>query len=97
MGMNLINQGEDIKGQPSGLLAQLAEFSHGKREALGLSPGRATIFLPLWQLVYACDSWFMAWVLIETQIQNGCNQDSCQFDENENLIADNLFADILSF
>ena len=28
----------------SGSVAQLAECSHGKREALGSSPGRATIF-----------------------------------------------------
>ena len=33
-----------VKGRPSGSVAQLAECSHGKREALGSSPGRATIF-----------------------------------------------------
>ena len=33
-----------VKGRPSGSVAQLAESSHGKREAPGLSPGRATIF-----------------------------------------------------
>ena len=43
-GTSLIEQGENVKGRPSGLVAQLAECSHGKREALGSSPGRATIF-----------------------------------------------------
>ena len=43
-GTNLIKQGENVKGRPCGLVAQLAECSHGKREALGSSPGRATIF-----------------------------------------------------
>ena len=33
-----------VKGRPCGLVAQFAECSHGKREALGSSPGRATIF-----------------------------------------------------
>ena len=33
-----------VKGQPSGSVAQLTECSHGKREALGSSPGRTTIF-----------------------------------------------------
>ena len=33
-----------VKGRPRGSIAQLAECSHGKREALGSSPGRATIF-----------------------------------------------------
>ena len=33
-----------VKGRPSGLVAQLAECLHGKREALGSSPGRAAIF-----------------------------------------------------
>ena len=41
---NLIKQGENIKGRACGLVAQLAECSHGKREALGSSLGRATIF-----------------------------------------------------
>ena len=40
----LIKQGENVKGRPCGSVAQLAEYSHGKREALGSSPGRATIF-----------------------------------------------------
>ena len=43
-GTNLIKQEENVKGRPSGSIAQLAECSHGKREALGSSPGRATIF-----------------------------------------------------
>ena len=43
-GTNLIKEGENVKGRPSGSVAQLAECSHGKREALGSSPGRATIF-----------------------------------------------------
>ena len=43
-GTNLFKQGENVKGRPSGSVAQLAECSHGKREALGSSPGRATIF-----------------------------------------------------
>ena len=34
----------NIKGRPCGPRAQLAECSHGKREALGSSPGRATMF-----------------------------------------------------
>ena len=33
-----------VKGRPCGSVAQLAEYSHGKREALGSSPGRATMF-----------------------------------------------------
>ena len=41
-GTNLIKQGENVKGRPC--KAQLAKCSHGKREALGSSPGRATIF-----------------------------------------------------
>ena len=43
-GTNLIKQGKNVKGRPCGSVAQLAECSHGKREALGSSPGRATIF-----------------------------------------------------
>ena len=43
-GMYLIKQGENLKRRPCGSVAQLAECSHGKREALGLRPGRATIF-----------------------------------------------------
>ena len=43
-GTNLIKQGGNIKGRPCGSVAQLAECSHGKREALGSSPGRAMIF-----------------------------------------------------
>ena len=44
-GTNLIKQGENVKGRPCGSVAQLAECSHGKREALGSSPGRDTIFI----------------------------------------------------
>ena len=44
LGTNLIKQGENVKGRPCCSVAQLAECSHCKREALGLSPGRATIF-----------------------------------------------------
>ena len=43
-GTNLIKQEENVKGRSSGSVAQLAECSHCKREALGSSPGRATIF-----------------------------------------------------
>ena len=32
-----------VKGRQSGSKAQLVEWSHGKREALGSSPSRATI------------------------------------------------------
>ena len=44
LGTNLFKQGENVKGQPSDLVAQLAECLRGKREALGSSPGLATIF-----------------------------------------------------
>ena len=37
-------QGENVKGRLSGSVAQLAECSHGKREALGSSSGGAKIF-----------------------------------------------------
>ena len=43
---NLIKQGGNVKGRPNGSAAQLAVCSHGKREALGSSPGRATISPP---------------------------------------------------
>ena len=43
-GTTLIKQGENVKGRPRGSVAQLAEYSHGKREALALSPGRTMIF-----------------------------------------------------
>ena len=46
-GANLIKQGGNVKGQPSGSLAQLAECSHDKREALGSSSCRATVCPPL--------------------------------------------------
>ena len=55
-GTNLIKQGENVKGRPSGSVAQLAECSHGKREALGSSPGRTTIFsspVTVWQTAHA--------------------------------------------
>ena len=46
-GSNLIKQGKMSKDETCGSIAQLAECQHSKREALGLSPGRATIvFLP---------------------------------------------------
>ena len=41
---NPIKQGENVKRQPSGSVAQLSMCSHGKREALCSGPGRATIF-----------------------------------------------------
>ena len=42
---NLFKQGGgNVKGRLCGLVAHLAECSHGKREALGSSLGRATIF-----------------------------------------------------
>ncbi|MEW8548414.1 MAG: hypothetical protein AB2693_33335 [Candidatus Thiodiazotropha sp.] len=34
---------EDVKGRPTDSVPQLAECSHGKREALASSPGRAKI------------------------------------------------------
>ena len=43
-GTNLIKQGENVKGRPCGLVAQLAECSHAKREALDSSPGWDMIF-----------------------------------------------------
>ena len=48
-GTNLIMQGENVKGRPNGSVAQLAEYSHSKREALGSSPGRAT-------MISSCDT-----------------------------------------
>ena len=41
---NLINQGDNVKGRPSGSVAQMAECSHGKREAVDSNPGRARSF-----------------------------------------------------
>ena len=38
-----VKQGGNVKGRPSGSVAQLAEYSHGKREALASSLGRASI------------------------------------------------------
>ena len=51
---NLIKQGENVKGRPSGSVAQHTEYTHGKRETLGSSPDRAMIFfLP-------CDIWWLS-------------------------------------
>ena len=54
-GTNLIRRGEGVEGRPCGSVAQLAECSHGKREALGSSPGRAAIFsspvTPAWRTI----------------------------------------------
>ena len=48
---NLIKQGEIVTGRTCGSVAQWSECSHGLREVLGSSPGRAMcIFLP-------CDIW----------------------------------------
>ena len=45
-GTNLIKQGEIVTG-PCGSVAQWSECSHGMREVLGSSPGRAMcLFLP---------------------------------------------------
>ena len=44
LGTNLIKQGENVKVRPSGSVTLLAKCSHGKRESLGLGPGRATSF-----------------------------------------------------
>ena len=43
-GTNLIKQGEIVAGRPCGSVAQWSECSHGLREVLGLSPGRAMCF-----------------------------------------------------
>ena len=40
--------GGNVKGRPCGSLAQLAECSHDKQDALGSSPGRATILPPFY-------------------------------------------------
>ena len=45
-GTILIKQGGNVKGRLSGSVAQLAECSHGNRDALGSSSGQAKIFLP---------------------------------------------------
>ena len=57
-GTNLIKQGESVKGRPCGSVAQLAECSHGKREALGSSPGRATIFSSPVTLSWYLSVWY---------------------------------------
>ena len=43
-GTNLIKQGEIVTGRPCGPIAQWSEYSHGLREVLGSSPGRAMCF-----------------------------------------------------
>ena len=43
-GTNLIKQGEIVTGRPYGSVAQCSECSHGVREVLGSSPGRAMCF-----------------------------------------------------
>ena len=43
-GTNLIKQGEIVTGRPCGSVAQWSECSHGMREALSSSPGRAMCF-----------------------------------------------------
>ena len=43
-GTNLIKQGEIVTGRPCGSVAQWSECSHGLREVLGSSPGRAMCF-----------------------------------------------------
>ena len=45
-GTNLIKQGEIVTGRPCGSVAQWSECSHGMREVLGSSPGRAMCFFP---------------------------------------------------
>ena len=46
-GTNLIKQGEIATGRSCGSVAQWSESSHGLREVLGSSPGRAmSFFLP---------------------------------------------------
>ena len=47
---NLFKQGEIVTCQPCGSVAQWLECSHGKRETLGSSSGRATFFF------LACDT-----------------------------------------
>ena len=43
-GTNLIKQREIVTGRPCGSVAQWSECSHGLREVLGSSPGRAMCF-----------------------------------------------------
>ena len=45
-GTNLIKQGEIVTGRPCGSVAQWSECSHGMREVLGTSPGRAMCVFP---------------------------------------------------
>ena len=60
---NLIKQGEIVAGRPCGSVAQWSECSHGIREVLGSSSGRAMCFyLP-------CDIW---WLSVGPRL--GCEQ-----------------------
>ena len=43
-GTNLIKQEEIVTGRPCGSVVQWSECSHGMREVLGTSPGRAMCF-----------------------------------------------------
>ena len=43
-GTNLIKQGKIVTGRPCGPIALWSEYSHGLREVLGSSPGRAMCF-----------------------------------------------------
>ena len=59
---------DDVKGRPCGSVAQLATCSHGKQEALGSSPGRATIFfLP-------CDIW---WPSVGSRLRQRASKSAC--------------------
>ena len=54
-GTNLIKQGEIVTGRPCGSVAQWSECSHGMREVLGSSPGRAMcFFLPCDTYINLC-------------------------------------------
>ena len=54
-GTNLIKKGEIVTGRPCGSVAQLSECSHGMREVLGSSPGRAMcFFLPYGTSLLTC-------------------------------------------
>ena len=53
-GTNLIKQGKIVTGRSCGSVARWSECSHGMREVLGSSPGRAMcFFLP-------CDIWWLS-------------------------------------
>ena len=53
-GTNLIKQGEIVAGRPCGSVAQWSECSHGLREVLGSSPGRAMCFFLPCDIMYEC-------------------------------------------